>query len=355
MKRDSNLPAEWTDAKTSSPLISIIIVNLNGEEYLGDCLRSLDAQSFREFEVIVVDNGSTDGSLSLIRNKFPWVRLIDLEENMGFSRGNNLGIVKADTKYIATLNNDTIADSGWLEALYQAAEMDSTIGMVASKILLGKDGRTIDSVGMLVYPDGMSRQQGRGETDQHQFDGIKDILFPSACAALYRCEMLQRIGYFDEDFFSYCEDTDLGLRARLAGWKAVLAPLAEIRHLYSQTGGPYSSFKAYHVERNRMWVLLKDLPLSYIVMFPLYSLWRYLVQAYSLLTGKGNVARFAESAGRSGLMMVVLRAYVDALSRLPKMLAKRRDIWSRKLLSVTEYKRLLRKHHISAQELILRD
>jgi len=183
------------------PAISVIIANLNGERYLADCLTSLFAQSFRDFEVIVVDNGSTDGSLNLFRKDFPWVKVIALAENTGFARANNTGFEASSSEYIATLNNDTIVDSGWLQALYDAAKNDHTVGMVASKILLGREGREIDSVGMLIYPDGMSRQRGHNEADNGQFDDSREILFPSACAALYRRVMLEEIGFFDEDFF----------------------------------------------------------------------------------------------------------------------------------------------------------
>ena len=167
--------------------------------------------------------------------------------------------------------------------------------------------------------------------------------------------MLKSIGCFDEDFFSYCEDTDLGLRARLAGWKAVFAPQAMIRHLYSQTGGKYSGFKAYHIERNRFWVLIKDLPLSFILLFPLYTLWRYIVQIYGLMSGKGSVARFAEDSGGLHLISVVLRAWHGAIAGLPAALKKRKTIWSSKQLSVREYRKLLNMNMITAAELMLRD
>src|SRR3990172_8635572 len=176
--------------------ISVIIANLNGEQYLADCLQSLSDQTFRDFEVIVVDNGSTDGSLALLKKDFPWVKVIALEKNTGFARGNNIGFDASSAKYAATLNNDTLADRKWLEALYEAAEADRDIGMVASKIFLGREGKKLDSAGMLIYPDGMSRQRGHGETDHAQFDGIREVLFPSACAALYRREMLQETGPF---------------------------------------------------------------------------------------------------------------------------------------------------------------
>ncbi|MGO9016304.1 MAG: glycosyltransferase family 2 protein [Dissulfurispiraceae bacterium] len=338
-----------------SPVISVIIVNLNGERYLRDCIVSLACQTFSDFEVIVVDNGSTDSSLDLIRNDFPWVRVIGLAKNTGFAEGNNTGFATSSARYIVTLNNDTIANSGWLKALYEAAESDPLVGMVASKIFLGREGRELDSAGMLIYPDGMSRQRGRGEIDSGQFDNIGEVLFPSACAALYRGDMLKDIGGFDEDFFCYCEDADLGLRARLAGWKAVLAPQATVRHLYSQTGGPYSGFKAYHIERNRFWVLMKDLPASFILLFPFYTIWRYVVQFYGLLSDKGSVARFAQGGGSLNLIGVVLKAWYGAIAGLPAALKKRKRIWGSKRLSIEKYKDLLNMNIITAAELVLRD
>jgi len=339
----------------SHPAISVIILNLNGEKYLRDCLEALSSQTFRDFEVVVVDNGSEDGSLELLEKDFSWVRVIALDGNAGFARGNNVGFEASSSRYIATLNNDTVADSHWLAALYEAAEGDTGVGMVASKILLGREGDELDSAGMLVYPDGMTRQRGRGERDRGQFDSTGEVLFPSACAALYRREMLEETGFFDEDFFSYCEDADLGLRGRLSGWKAVFAPKAVIRHLYSQTGGKYSGFKAYHVERNHFWVLIKNLPFSYICLFPFYTAWRYIIQVYGLLTGRGSVARFAETAGAGGLARVVVRAHRDALAGMPRTLRKRRDIWRRKRVDTRDYKAMLRKHRISAEELMLRE
>lgn len=337
------------------PSISVIIANFNGAAYLADCLQSLSDQTFRDFEVILVDNGSTDGSLDLVKKDFSWVKVIALEKNTGFARGNNIGFGASCSEYLATLNNDTIVDSGWLKALHVAAETDNTIGMVASKIFLGREGGEIDSAGMLIYPDGMTRQRGHGEEDNGQFDGITEVLFPSACAALYRNEMLKETGYFDEDFFSYCEDADLGLRGRLAGWKAVLAPGATIRHLYSRTSGRYSEFKAFHVERNHFWVLLKDLPLSYIIQFPFYTVWRYIIQVYGLLSGRGSVARFAERAGVGAMLGIVLKSYGAAFLALPRALKKRRLIWKGRRLGSKEYREILKRHRISARELMLRD
>ena len=339
----------------ANPSISVVIVNMNGEKYLKDCLGALSGQTFKDFEVIVVDNGSEDSSLHLLKTDFPWVNVIPLDSNTGFARGNNIGFRSSSARYIATLNNDTLPDRGWLAGLFDAAEADAAVGMVASKILLGREGNELDSAGMLVYPDGMTRQRGRGQQDRGQFDKAEEVLFPSACAALYRREMLEETGFFDEEFFSYCEDADLGLRGRIAGWRAVMAPGAVVRHLYSQTGGRYSEFKAYHVERNRLWVLIKDFPLSYVLLFPLYSLWRYAVQVYGLLSRRGSAARFVESGGSGALLYILLKAWVMALVALPGMVNKRRRVWRRRRLSRSEYRRLLNKFRISASELVLTD
>lgn len=335
--------------------ISVIIANLNGEKYLPDCLASLSAQTFRDFEVIVVDNGSTDGSLGLLKKDFPWVKVIALKENAGFARGNNIGFEGSSSEYVATLNNDTVAEPGWLQALHDAAASDSAVGMVASKIYLGREGSELDSAGMLIYPDGMSRQRGRGEKDEGQYDATREVLFPSACAALYRREMLRKIGHFDEDFFSYCEDTDLGLRGRLAGWQARLAPAAVVHHLYSGTGGKYSAFKAFLVERNHLWVLLKNMPPGYILISPFYTVRRYAVQVYGLLSGKGSVARFAENSRTSQLIAIVIKAYYHAFMKFPLMTRKRKKIWAGRRISPEEYGGLLKRHRISARELMLRD
>ncbi|MHC4944341.1 MAG: glycosyltransferase family 2 protein [Planctomycetota bacterium] len=340
----------------AEPPISVVIANLDGEPYLRDCLGSLHAQRFKDFEVIVVDNGSRDGSLALIEREFSWVKVIALEKNEGFARGNNVGFEASKAVYVATLNNDTIADPGWLEALHEAAEEDPRVGMVASKILLGRKGKEIDSVGMLLYPDGMTRQRGRGETDQGQYDHPEEVLFPSACAALYRKAMLDEIGGFDEDFFSYCEDSDLGFRARIAGWKAVSAPGAVVRHLYSQTGGKYSAFKAYQIERNHHWVLWKGLPFRYVALSLFYRFWRYVVQAFGMASGKGSVARLAEGLRWWQVLFILIRADLGAAFRfLPVFFIKRRAVWKKRKVPLIEFLELLRRYRISARELMLRD
>jgi GT2 family glycosyltransferase len=334
-------------------VISVVIPNWNGARYLEACLPALHRQSFTDAEIIVVDNGSEDESVNLIRRDYPSVRLIELPENVGFAAACNHGIRDARGRFIVLLNNDTEADPGWLEALHDAAVRDKTIGMVASKILLSLETCEIDSVGMLVYADGIGRQRGRGRIDDGRFDKVEEILYPSACAALYKKEMFDDIGLFDEDFFLYCEDTDLGLRAQRAGWKAVFAPKAVVLHKYSMTGGGYSLFKAMHVERNRMWVGIKNFPISWIVRMPFHTLRRYFFQACSMVSSRGSTARLKESHSFIAIVWTGARAYMSAFAKMPSMLRKRKEI--RRTGTDAELAAIMRKHLISARELILHD
>ncbi|MDA8106802.1 MAG: glycosyltransferase family 2 protein [Nitrospiraceae bacterium] len=335
------------------PAVSVVIPNLNGEKFLAQCLSSLGRQTIRSFEAIVVDNGSTDGSVALIEGGFPWVRLVKLPENTGFAHACNVGITESKARFVALLNNDTEAEPGWLEELRRAAEKDGRVGMVSSKILLDSETREIDSVGMLIYPDGIGRQRGRGEIDRGQYDNEEEVLFAHAAAALYRKAMLNEIGLFDEDFFAYAEDTDIGLRARRAGWGSVYAPGAVVYHKYSVTAGRYSSFKALHLERNRIWVAVKNFPLSWLFLAPFYSLVRYALQLYGAATGRGSAAGYSRSLSAADYGLTGLKAYCMALKGLPRMIGKRRAI--KKRLSGGEFARLLSRYRISVSELILKD
>lgn len=336
-----------------APLISIVIPNLNGMKYLPGCLSSLRNQTFSNFEIILVDNGSKDSSTYFIRKEFPQVKLIELEENHGFAEGCNIGIRAAAGTFIVVLNNDTEVEPQWLEALYEAATIDKNTGMVASKILLDRQTREIDSAGMLIYPDGIGRQRGRGEIDKGQFDMQEETLYPSGCAALYKREMLDEIGLFDEDFFAYCEDTDLGLRGLRAGWKAVLASKAVVYHKYSGAAGKYSLFKALHVERNRIWVAVKNFPLPWLLLAPYFTLKRYVVQAYGMAVSRGSASKFKESQPPAAIVSTIVRAYVSAMKALPAMLKKRKAI--KKKISSREFIKLMKKYRISVSELVLKD
>jgi GT2 family glycosyltransferase len=269
------------------PLVSVIIVSWNGAAYLPECLDSVLDQSYPNLETLVVDNGSTDGSPALLRGYGSRLRVIENPTNLGFAGGNNVGLRAAKGAYFALLNSDAVADRRWVEALMGAAEADPRIGMCASKIYLRGHDRVLDSAGLLLSRDGIGRGRGRLEPDRAEFSREEDVFIPSACAALYRRAMLETIGLFDEDFFAYCEDSDLALRGRLAGWRCRYVPGAVVVHAYSRSTSPHSAFKAFQVERNRIWVVVKCFPARLVLASVAFTLARYLVQAYGVLVRRG--------------------------------------------------------------------
>jgi GT2 family glycosyltransferase len=275
----------------------------------------------------------------------------------------------SEAPYLAALNDDTVAQAGWLEALVAAAESRPRAGMFASTVLLctrsmtvapptsgearqswSASAGTLDSAGMLIAADGSSKQRGHGECPA-RFADAKDALFCSGSAALYRRAMLDEIGLFEEDFFLYCEDTDLGLRARWAGWECAYVADAVVEHRYSHSAGRASPLKAYYVERNRLCLVAKNFPLSMLMRAPFASIGRYFWHVVSLRDKRGKAAEF-QQAGHSAAMLpfLVLWAHISALLRLPRLLAGRRRIMATRRLSAPEFRDLLREHSIGVRQ-----
>ena len=294
------------------PSVSVIILNWNGRSYLDDCLGSLASQSFRDFEVVLLDNGSADRSADYVRARYPWVRLVELPANAGFAGGNNRALAFCRGEYLVTLNNDTRVATDFLQALVAAAAAHPRAGMVAAKMLNFSDGRTIDSVGIRPGRDGMAYNVGVGEADRGQYDRSGAVFGPCAGAALYRRALLDDVGFFDEDFFAYYEDVDLAWRARLAGWEAVAAPRAVVYHVHSGTSGRGSPFTVYHIHRNKWFTLLKNWPTA--------LLWR---QGPRIILY--DVAALALAALR-GRGMAALRARLDVVRHLGALRAKRKSV-----------------------------
>ncbi len=309
------------------PLVSIIILTWNGKKFLQGCLDSLAVQSLRDFEAILVDNGSTDGSAAFVRENYPWVRVVALPENTGFTGGNNRGLAECRGEYIVTLNNDTTVEAGFLAGLVDAAETDPEIGMVAAKMLNFFDPGRIDSVGVKAAKNGLGYNIGVGEQDRGQYDVPAEVFGPCAGAALYRRTMLDEVGFFDPDFFAYYEDLDLAWRGRLAGWRCVTAPAAVVYHVHSATSGKMSPFTVYQVQRNKWFTLIKNWPLSLI-----------LRQLPLLLAFDAGSLLLALVRGRLG---PALRARGGVLRSLPRLLAKRRLVQAGSRLSPGQVSRLL--------------
>jgi GT2 family glycosyltransferase len=333
--------------------VSIIIVNWNGKDHLPTCLDSLAAQCYRDFEVVLVDNGSTDGSVELVQEQYPWVRLVNLPDNSGFATGNNRGLEQARGEYIVTLNNDTWADADWLATLVRVADEHPRAGMVGCRICSFADPDLIDSIGVAICRDGMSRGQYRNQSwSALALEEVVEILFPSACVALYRRAMLREIGFFDDDFFAYAEDTDLGLRGRLAGWEAVAATKAIVYHKYSQSGGVFSPFKVYLVERNHYWVALKSFPLHLLLAVPLFTAVRYAEQVLAVLGGHGTGGEFIASGSRRDIATALLKGVRDAVTGIPRVWRKRKEVNRTRKLSGKEVARLLSAYRLSFRALL---
>ncbi|HEY9720720.1 MAG TPA: glycosyltransferase family 2 protein [Oscillatoriaceae cyanobacterium] len=340
---------------SDAPLVSILVLNYNGRHFLDECFDSLDAQTFQDFEVIVVDNGSTDGSVPYLQERCTgrW-QLILNANNVGFAEGNNQALRQSRGRFVVFLNNDTRVDSDWLAELVAAAEAHPEAGMFACQIRSYDAPETMDTSGIIVYRDGMSRGQGRLEPAE-RYATPMEMFAPSCCAALYRREVLDLVGGFDREFFAYCEDLDLGMRARLAGYTCWFVPTARVYHHYSGTGGKYSPLKAFLVERNHLWILIKLFPKRMILLSPWHTFVRYALQAYGVLTGRGASGKFAGSLPAYHLLLVLIRAYWAALLALPRLLRERGEVRAYAKASRKEIETWFRRFGISAVELCLKD
>jgi GT2 family glycosyltransferase len=328
-------------------LVSVVIPTLAADSRLRECLESLDRQTRRDFEVIVVDNS---GRGLVRRNGFATgVRVIENSRNVGFGAAINQGLEASAAPYLATLNDDAAAHPQWMEALLTAIERRPDAGMCASQVRLFGEHR-LDSAGMLVARDGSSKQRGNGRPPE-DFPVAEEALFPSGSAALYRRTMLDAIGAFDNRFFLYCEDTDLGLRARWAGWKCLYVPDAVVEHHYSHSAGGASPLKAYYVERNRLFVLVKNFPAGMLLAAPFVTLARYLWHAWYLLQGRGSAARFrAEGHAGPKMMWYVLRAHAALVTNVPRLCRERREIRRCARITPAIFRHLMSAHAITARK-----
>jgi GT2 family glycosyltransferase len=330
-------------------LISVVVVNWNRKELLRACLLSLTRQDTSDFETIVVDNGSTDGSAEMAEREFG-ARVIRNSDNRGFCAANNQGIAAARGEYIALLNNDAEAEPAWLAELQRACISHAGIGMAASKILEWEDPTRIDKVGHLIFPDGQNRGRGSGQRDLGQFDQEEEVLWPDGCAAMYRKSMLDGIGGFDEDFFAYGDDAELGLRARIAGYGCLYAPRAVVRHHRGATLGKDSAWRITLIERNRVLLAAKLFPWSLLVLNPFYYALRLAAGALLAHRNQGDTARFPGLGGKLTIARALFAGDIAAMRLLPRILAKRKQLATIRKLSPREVRRLLRAYRLTLRE-----
>jgi GT2 family glycosyltransferase len=309
-------------------MITIIIVYWRNLPSLHNCLSALRRQAFTGHRVLLVDNSPTGEGCS-VKNELLELKLLSPQRNIGFAGGNNLGIASTETGFVGLINSDAFPEPEWLEKLLDAAQRHPDYAAFGSLQLLDENPKFLDGLGDSYHPSGIFRREGHGE-QRGQYGEIqsREIFSPCAAAALYRRDALLAVGGFDEDFFCYGEDVDLGFRLRLAGWKSMLVPDAVVRHVGSaSSGGQRSEFASYHGHRNMVWVYVKNMPgFLFWLFLPLHLLANIASVIVLTLRGQGKVA---------------WRAKCDAIKGLPKMWKKRKAIQAKRVVSVWDILRAL--------------
>lgn len=291
--------------------VSIIVPNWNGLGYLSNCLKALARQTYPWHQVVLVDNGSTDGSCEFVAESYPEVHILRSEQNLGFAGGTNLGIRHSRSEYVATLNNDTEPEPTWLEELVGAIASNPRMGMAASKMLFYDRRAMVNSAGIAVDRVGIAWDREGGTFDRADA-AARDVFGPCAGAALYSRAMLDEIGLFDEDYFGYLEDVDLAWRGQATGWRCRYAPAARVYHVHSATGQEGSPLKNYLLGRNKWWTIVKNYP------WPQIAHLAPLILAYDLMAVLYGLLARRDTHG--------LRGRLAAFRALPDLARKRSTI-----------------------------
>lgn len=297
---------------------AVVVPNWNGEDSLSECLDSLLIQTTN---VIVVENGSKDNSLELLKSEYPNVKLVVNDKNLGFAGGVNSGIRAAIAdgfEYVTLFNNDAVADNNWLKSLEDELNTNSEVGIATCK-LLTHDGNHIDSTGDIYTVWGLPYPRGRNEIISSKYDNQRDIFAASGGASIYRIKMLEEIGLFDEDFFAYYEDVDISFRAQLAGWKVRFVPDAIAYHQIGATSSKIHGFTTLQTMKNLPLLLIKNVPRKYVLKMGVRLL---LVQ--SLFLGR---------AITSGRGIPAIKGSLKALVLIPRKAKERRKIQLSKKVS----------------------
>jgi len=296
------------------PSASILVLCWNSAAYLPRCLDCLTKQTFENFEIIVVDNGSTDGSDAVLSDDWKGLnlRVERLAINKGFAAANNLGAQLAQGKWLALLNADAFPEPNWLETLLRAAEARPNFSFFSSRQIQAHAPESLDGAGDAYHITGLAWRRHYNKSVQEYGKNAEEVFSACPAAALYRREEFLNVGGFDEDYFSYFEDVDLGFRLRLAGKKCLYVPEAVVHHVGTASTGKRSDFSVYYGYRNLIWTFVKDMPSPLFWIFlPLHLGAMLFFVAYLTFRGQGPVVR---------------RAIVDAIRSLPKMIEKRKVI-----------------------------
>lgn len=288
--------------------VTVVIPNYKGEAYLRPCVESLFAGTGLEMDVIIVDNGSRDGCVEEVRRLYPQVECVCLDQNYGFCKAVNIGIRKAETPYVFLLNNDTLVCKGAVEALLASVKKDRRIFSVEAKMIQYQDRTKIDSAGTFYNAFGWAYARGKDRpADQYRKRG--PVFSACAGAAMYRREVFEEIGLFDEEHFAYLEDVDVGYRARIAGYRNVYEPMAWIIHVGSAASGSrHNEFKVRLSARNNLYLIYKNMPVLQILLNLPLLLAGFLVKYLFFL--------------KKGLGAIYLKGLMEA----PKLMKKKKKV-----------------------------
>lgn len=245
--------------------ISVIIPSWNGKNLLEECLASAEDQSFKDFDITVVDNSSTDGTVEFLSKFFPRVRVIKMAQNSGFAKAINSAVKASQAEYIATLNNDTVLDKNWLKSLIETAEKHPEVASVSSKLLNYYHKDIIDGVGISINEVGQARSIGYQEKDKGQYDNLKYIFGATGGAALFRRDIFIKVGLFDENYFMYSEEVDWAFRAQFLGYKSIFCPKAIVYHKHKATSSKMPQKLEYWQFKNMSQTIIKDMPTKIIL------------------------------------------------------------------------------------------
>lgn len=340
--------------------IAVVIPNWDGEKIISKCLESLKKQTLKNFKVVIVDNGSKDNSVEIIK-KYKFVDLIELKKNTGFARGSNIGIRKAledeKVKFICPMNNDMELDKNYLKNFIKTFEKlkkkNKKVGILAAKLLFKFEKNLINTVGTLIYRDGSGMERGYKEKDKGQYEKIEEIFGGCGAAVLYTRKMLKDIeyknkegknSYFDEDFFAYYEDLDLNYRSRLMGYKAYYTHLSFAFHIHSATGVSFSEFKSFHVHRNQYYVLIKNFPFPFLMLSLFLFFFRYCLMIISVIIKKGPSSKLKKNVKKGGLVKIVFASWKEVVKNLPLLLKKRKLILKKRKITLLEFNSWFKKY-----------
>ncbi|MEM5882886.1 MAG: glycosyltransferase [Candidatus Aenigmatarchaeota archaeon] len=310
------------------PFVSVIIINYNGMKHLDECLSTLKKTEYENFETILVDNNSSDGSVEFVKKKFKWVKVIKLEKNFGVALASNVGIENAKGKYLAFLNNDVSLHPLWLKEMVKVMEKNSEIGACTSKLLLYSNPKFLNAAGIDIDIYGFPACRGlkcRGyyETDNNQYK-FGEVFSGHGASMLIRKDILEKVGNFNPDYGMHYEDIDLCWRIRLGGYRVFYVPSSIVLHKIGGSTSFFSTERKFFLERNRLRTLLQNYELTTLIrILPIYTLLKFFEMCFYIIFGKPR------------LSFAIIKSFLYCLLNLPKI-SKDRKFIQRKVRKIKD-------------------